>query len=82
MLVDSVEATSRAMFIKRKDEEGNGNFVRRVVNETIERLDDDDQLDQILHGTIKQIKRILIKELESEYHKRVSYKDDEDLEEN
>jgi hypothetical protein len=82
MIVDSVEATSRAMFIKRKEEEPNGNFVRRVISETIERLDEDDQLDQILHGTIKQIKRILSKELESEYHKRVSYKDEEDLDEN
>lgn len=81
MIVDSVEATSRAMFIKKSDDEGNGDFIKRVIDETIERLDADDQLDKILHGTIKQIKRILAKELDSIYHKRVSYTE-EDLEEN
>lgn len=81
MIVDSVEATSRAVFIKRGFDENNGEFITRAIDETIERLDDDDQLDNILHGTIKQIKKILSKELESIYHKRVSY-DDEDLEEN
>ncbi len=78
MIVDSVEATSRAMMIQREDDEENGDFIKRVIQLTIERLDDDNQLDQILHGAIKQIKRILTKELESIYHKRVSYKDDEE----
>jgi len=78
MIVDSVEATSRAMIIQRKDDEENGAFIKRIIQSTIERLDDDDQLDKILHGAIKQIKRILSKELESIYHKRVTYKDEED----
>ncbi len=81
MIVDSVEATSRAAFIKRGFDENNGEFIARAIDETIERLDDDDQIDKILHGTIKKIRRILSKELESIYHKRVSYTD-EDLEEN
>jgi putative nucleotidyltransferase with HDIG domain len=81
MIVDSVEATSRAMIIQRKDDEENGEFIKRVIRLTIERLDDDDQLDQILHGAIKQIKRILSKELESIYHKRVTYKDEENIDE-
>jgi cyclic-di-AMP phosphodiesterase PgpH len=81
MIVDSVEATSRAMIIQRKDDEENGVFIKRVIQTTIERLDDDDQLDQILHGAIKQIKRILSKELESIYHKRVTYKDEENIDE-
>lgn len=80
MIVDSVEATSRAMMIQKEDGEENGEFIKRVIRSTIERLDDDDQLDQILHGAIKQIKRILSKELESIYHKRITYKDDEDIE--
>lgn len=78
MIVDSVEATSRAMIIQRKDDEENGVFIKRIIQTTIEKLDDDDQLDKILHGAIKQIKRILTKELESIYHKRVTYKDEED----
>ena len=78
MIVDSVEATSRAMIIQRKDDEENGAFIKRIIQSTIERLDDDDQLDKILHGAIKQIKRILSKELESIYHKRVAYKDEEE----
>jgi hypothetical protein len=78
MLVDSVEATSRAMFHKKRENEDSKSFVKRVVQDTIDRLDDDDQLDNIIHGTIKQIKRILIKELDTMYHKRVSYSKDED----
>jgi putative nucleotidyltransferase with HDIG domain len=81
MIVDSVEATSRAMFIKKSENEDNGDFINRVIDETVERLDDDDQLDKVLHGDIKKIKRILAKELDSIYHKRVSYSE-EDLEEN
>jgi len=81
MIVDSVEATSRAMIIQRKDDEENGVFIKRIIQSTIERLDDDDQLDKILHGAIKQIKRILSKEFESIYHKRVTYKDEEEVDE-
>jgi hypothetical protein len=76
MLSDSVEATTRAAFLKREEDESNGNFIRRSVQRTIDRLDEDDQLDNTLHGTIKRVKRILVKELESVYHKRVTYDPD------
>ena len=79
MIADSVEATSRGMIIQKKDDEDNIAFITRVIQFTIKRLDDDDQLDKILHGSIKQIKRILTKELEGIYHKRVAYKDDDML---
>lgn len=80
MLADSVEALTRHEFLKRKDNEENGDFVRRAVQSKIDQLDDDDQLDNVMHGLIKRVKKIMIRELESMYHKRVSYDDDEDKE--
>ena len=77
MIVDSVEATSRSEFMRRKDVDENGDHIDKIVQDTINRLDGDDQLDNVVHGLIKKVKRILIKELESIYHKRVSYKDDD-----
>ena len=73
MITDSVEATARSEFMRRSDSEENLDFIRRVIQSTIDRLDDDDQLDNVVHGIIKQTKRILLKELESIYHKRVAY---------
>lgn len=80
MLVDSVEALARSEFLKRKEHEENGEFIKRAVQATIDRLDDDDQLDNVVHGLIKRVKRIIVRELESIYHKRVSY-DDKDSKE-
>lgn len=77
MITDSVEATARSEFVRRKNGEDNIDFIRRIIQSTIDRLDEDDQLDQVVHGVIKQTKRILAKELESIYHKRVSYDPEE-----
>lgn len=78
MLTDSVEALARSEFMRQKENEGNGDFIKRAVQATIDRLDDDDQLDNVVHGVIKRIKRIITRELESIYHKRVSYDDEKD----
>jgi len=74
MLVDTVEASTRSRILNsEKNSEDIADTVREIVSESVERLDQDDQLDSILHGTIKIAKRILVRELESVYHKRVSY---------
>jgi membrane-associated HD superfamily phosphohydrolase len=73
MLCDSVEATTRAMY-----NAGNGNedFINKAIDGTISRLMDDQQLDNMKIGTLNTTKKILVKELESIYHKRVSYEDE------
>jgi len=78
MLVDSVEALARSEFMRQRDGEGSGDFIKRAVQSTIDRLDDDDQLDNVVHGLIKRVKKIIIRELEASYHKRVSYDDEPD----
>lgn len=70
MIVDSVEATARSIFNSNTDDES---FIKKAINGTIERLVDDGQLDNMKIGTLKVAKRILFKELESIYHKRVTY---------
>ena len=74
MLCDSVEATTRALFNTGQTTNG---FIKEAVDKTINRLMDDEQLDQIKVGVLTKTKKILIKELESIYHKRVSYEDDD-----
>jgi len=81
MLVDSVEAMARSEFMSKKENEENGDFIKRAVQATIDRLDDDDQLDNVVHGIIKKIKKIITRELESAYHKRVSYSNEKEKEE-
>jgi len=72
MLCDSVEATTRALF---NGGEGEDDFILKAVNGTISRLMDDEQLDNMKIGVLNTTKKILIKELESIYHKRVNYED-------
>ena len=72
MLCDSVEATSRSLFNNKSNTD---DFISIAVNKTIQRLMDDQQLDNIRVGTLNITKKILIKELESIYHKRASYDD-------
>jgi putative nucleotidyltransferase with HDIG domain len=71
MLCDSVEATTRALF-STGDKNG---FIEKAVSGTINRLMDDHQLDNMRIGTLNITKKILLKELESIYHKRVTYDD-------
>jgi len=71
MLCDSVEATTRALFTSGD----NNGFIEKAVNSTINRLMDDHQLDNMRIGTLNVTKKILLKELESIYHKRVTYED-------
>lgn len=77
MIVDSVEATARSQASNGKLE--NSDEKRRVVDNTINRLVDDSQLDSMKIGTLKTIRKVLYKELESIYHKRVAYEDNETI---
>jgi len=72
MLCDSVEATTKALFNNGDNED----FIKKAVEGTILRLMDDQQLDNMKIGILNITKKILIKELESIYHKRVVYDDE------
>lgn len=74
MICDSVEATARSLSVNGKletTEERKG-----VINNTINRLMDDDQLDDVKVGDLKKVRRVLYKELENRYHKRELYGDE------
>ena len=72
MLCDSVEATTRALF---NSKDNGDDFILKAINGTISRLMDDEQLDHMKIGILNKTKKILIKELESIYHKRVNYEE-------
>lgn len=74
MIVDSVEATARALF-NNNESNDDSNFIDKAINGTIARLMDDNQLDNMRIGTLTTTKKLLFKELESIYHKRVAYLD-------
>lgn len=76
MLCDSVEATTRSLFNSKTNGE---DFIGDALNKTINRLMEDQQLDNMKIGTLNITKKILTKELESIYHKRVSYDDNKTI---
>jgi len=69
MITDSIEATSRSLAQSGKLDSTN------VIDDTINRLLDDSQLDQVMIrlGDLKKIKIVLAKELEGLYQKRIDY---------
>ena len=71
MVCDAIEATSRAMAQAGKFDPN------KVINETLQRLIDDGQLDEVTMklGDLKKIKHALAKELEGVYQKRVDYEE-------
>lgn len=76
MICDSVEATIRS---KEFDQESlDSEKIREIILNTIDRLEGDDQLDEIRLGDLKGIKHALAKDLESKYHKRDSKAYDEE----
>jgi putative nucleotidyltransferase with HDIG domain len=74
MIVDSVEATARSYSTNGKLETIEDRH--QMIDDTINRLVDDGQLDSMKIGTLKVIRQILYKEIDSSYHKRVSYDDE------
>lgn len=78
MICDCVQATTRS---KEYSKEINDiKDINNIVNSTIRRLEQDDQLDEIRVGDLKNIRKALQNELKSKYHKRES-KDYEEKEE-
>jgi len=75
MVCDSIEAMSRALAQAGKFDPN------KIINETLQRLIDDGQLDDVTMklGDLKKIKSALAKELEGVYQKRIDY--DEAMEE-
>jgi len=69
MIVDSVEATSRSIAEKMVTPENR----IECVKHTIDRLREDQQLDEMRVGMLRQIQSKLIRELDSIYHKRIDY---------
>lgn len=69
MVCDAIEATSRSLAQAGKFDPN------KVINETLQRLIDDGQLDDVTMklGDLKKIKSALAKELEGVYQKRVDY---------
>lgn len=69
MVCDAIEAMSRALAQAGKFDPN------KVINESIQRLIDDGQLDDVTMklGDLKKIKHALAKELEGVYQKRVDY---------
>jgi hypothetical protein len=69
MVCDAIEAMSRALAQAGKFDPN------KVINETLQRLIDDGQLDDVTMklGDLKKIKAALAKELEGVYQKRVDY---------
>ena len=76
MICDSIEATARSLASNGKLETSDDK--KAVINNTINRLMDDDQLDDVKVGDLKKIRRVLYKELENKYHKRELYGDEDE----
>jgi putative nucleotidyltransferase with HDIG domain len=69
MIVDAVEATARSVADKLTTPEAK----IKVVKDTIDRLREDQQLDEMKVGTLRQVQNRLIRELDGIYHTRVDY---------
>ena len=77
MIVDSVEATARSLYNNGKM--GDTEDKKKVIEKTIDRLINDNQLDELKVGDLKKIKSVLHKELQTMYHKREDYDKEEDV---
>lgn len=79
MIADSVEATTRSLHNNGKM--GDADDKKKVIEKTIDRLINDNQLDELTVGSLKKIKNVLHKELQTMYHKREDYDEVKDTEE-
>jgi putative nucleotidyltransferase with HDIG domain len=77
MICDSIDAIIRS---KESNDKIDIDDIREIIRNTIERLEGDDQLDEIRVGDLKKIKKALQRDLESKYHKRsaADYEEDDD----
>jgi len=75
MIVDSVEATAKSEFNSGRLKTPESRT--KVIDSTVDRLVLDGQLDELKIGVIRVVKEVLFRELNSTYHKRVTYHDDD-----
>jgi len=68
MVADSIEATIKSLHTNDKLED-----IKDSVDKVVNYLIDDEQLDQLKIGHIRAIKKVLVRDLQSLYHKRVDY---------
>jgi len=73
MIADAVEATAKSMADKLTTPESK----IKVVKDTIDRLREDEQLDEMKVGTLRQVQSRLIRELDGIYHTRIDYDESE-----
>jgi putative nucleotidyltransferase with HDIG domain len=73
MICDVVESATRSLYNAGKLDDA-----KSIIDNLINKLIDDEQIDILTLGHIRVIKKILLKEVESIYHKRVDYEDEED----
>jgi len=69
MIVDAVEATAKSIADKLVTPEAKV----KVVKDTIDRLREDRQLDEMKVGTLRKVQNRLIRELDGIYHTRLDY---------
>ncbi len=70
MICDVVEATLKALHNAEKLDD-----IKTVIDNRIDNLIDDEQLDQLRIGDVRKIKKVLIRETGTIYHKRVDYEE-------
>lgn len=75
MIVDAVEAKARALHSAGKLETFEDKH--ECVSSTIDYLREDEQLDEMKVGTLRKVKDRLTRELDSIYHTRVQYTEEE-----
>ena len=74
MIVDGVEATARSLASSGSLDTSQSR--KDLLDSTIQRLIDDEQLDELKIGSIRRIKNVLTGELDATYHTRISYEED------
>lgn len=82
MIVDAIEATARGKY--NAGELDSVKSRHKVIDSTVDRLVQDEQLDELKIGVIRVIKSVLFRELETTYHTRTNngYEDENENEEN
>ena len=73
MICDVVESATRALYNAGKLDDA-----KSIIESLINKMVDDEQLDILTLGHIRVIKKVLLKETDSIYHKRVDYEAEED----
>jgi hypothetical protein len=77
MIVDIVESTARSLYSNGKLNDSKTR--KKVVEDTVDRLQIDGQIDNIKVGVLRIVKKILPRELDSFYHDRIDYPEQKNI---